>query len=310
MIRIIGILCIVVVSCSTQHIDTRSKKSDTELDKLKAQVLDLQGTVTQINNFVASDFTNCSTGLPDFETKICQIAQTATAEQQVIFSGQLQQVVKIFQTEIYGDDCINSVDPGCPVAGSILAEIDANDSQVSQNTNDIAQLQADVLQLQADLASINSRLNDFNGSGSSIEVVISGIEADILALESRIEAIEQIVNNGDVYRTYFICGDISNSGPVYEPILGTGDQLKFYGYINTGSQNGMGEIAEAGMSGDQYLETESNTKKCKFKIYDLTTSLKLCWKNTDRSANSAAIDTSCDSNNSFANPLVSCTCAN
>ena len=301
------LITILLLGCGHEKVNNRSHV-DTELEKLKKQIIELQGTVAQINSFVASDFSNCSASLPAFESKICQIAQTATAEQQVIFTGQLQKVVKIFQNEIYGEDCIDDTSPGCPVAGSILADI--ADIDVSGLEADIAQLQADVLQLQADLAGISSRLDDFNGSGTSIEAVIAGIDSDLLDLENRIETLEEAINQGDIYHTYLLCEDIADSGPAYEPILVTGDNTLIVAYMEGSSKNGMGVVAEAGITGTQYLETDSNTKKCNFAVYDLTSSLKVCWNNANRNANNSSIDNVCDSANNFTSPTGDCTCVN
>lgn len=304
------LISLTLISCGTEKSNTRTKKEDnSELEQLKQQVLNIAGTISQINSFVASDFSNCDNSLPPFEKKICNIAKTATAEQMVLFTGQLQEVSKIFQNELYGPDCISTADLGCPVAGSVTARIDEVEQNVSDALSDIAILQADLAALNGTLSSINGRLNNFNGSGSSIETIVTAIQADLLTLDSRLDTLENNVNNGDIYRTHLVCGDVVASGPAFEPALITGDNLRIMMYTVSGTSNGMGVIAEAGISGTQFLSTRANTRACNFKAYDRTTSVKLCWKNTDRSANSAAIDTACNAP-TFAAPLSTCTCVN
>lgn len=283
-------LVFMTVSCGTATVSRRH----TPLELLRQQILQLQGTIGQINSFIAGDFTDCVLTLPAFERKVCEIAQTATAEQQVEFFGQLQVVVKTFQDELYGVDCLDSVAVGCPVAGSILARADDLET-------DITSLLADVATLQATTSTLASRLDNFNGSGDSIETVLADLEAELDTLTST-------VTQGDIYQTHFVCHDNANVGPIFEPVLFTGDQQKLFAYINTTTKNGMGVVAEAGVSGDQVVTTEAATRDCTFKIYDLTTSLKLCWKNDDRSATGGDIDTACDSSNSFASPFSTCTC--
>lgn len=308
------LILILIVACGTERRNYRTNR-DSEVQQLKQMVLELQGTVAQIDAFTANDFSDCRSGLPAFEQKICQIAQTATAEQQVIFTGQLQEITKIFQTELFGDDCIDAVEVGCPVAGSVLERIETVETNMIDPTivadiqADIAQLQLDVSQLQGDLATLENRLNNFNGTGNSIEVVISGIESDISALESRVSDLEAAINDGDIYQTIMLCEDNAASGPVFEPVLMTGNLLEIYAYMRASNNKvGMGVLAEAGASGDQYLTTSGNTKKCKFKIYDLTTELKICWVNNDRKATTGEIDTECDSAGGFVSPTANCTC--
>ena len=284
---------VMLLSCGTVQTNKRVA-TNAGVERLRQQVFELAGTIAQINSFIASDFANCSTGLPAFEQKICEIAQTATAEQRVQFAGQLQTMVKTFQDELYGDDCINTVDVGCPVADSIT-------DRLATLTSDFVDLANDVAAMSTDLWNMQSRLDDFNGSGNSIEIVIGGLEADIAALEAA-------VTEGDIYQTHFVCHDNANVGPIYEPVLFTGDQQKLYAYINTTTKNGMGVVAEAGVSGDQFLTTEAATRDCNFKVYDLIVSLKLCWRNDDRNASSGDVDTECDSAGGFANPTSNCTC--
>lgn len=277
-----------------------------KIKELETTIMNLQGTIDQINAFVASDFSDCETGLPAFEEKICKIAKTAMAEGTVEYISPIQRMIKIFQDSLYGDDCMDTVTVGCPVEGSITEQF----TNIEDNSVIIAQLQTDVLQLQLDMNAIETRLDDFDGSGQTVEAVINGINTEIIAIDDRLNGIENAINNGDIYKTFFICDDIYESGPIYTRVEVTGDDTKVMAYLFSTSKNGMGVLAEAGISGNQYLQTKNNTRWCKFKIYDLVATVKLCWDNSDRKALESEIDTECDAANDFLNPTANCTCKN
>lgn len=299
------------IGCSSpSEKEDHRKPQNTDLEKIKQQVLALQGTLAQLTAFTASDFTSCAASLPPFQTLMCKIAQTATAEQQALFVGQIQQVMKVLQTELYGVDCIDATSPGCPVSGSVTARVTANETIIATQGSNITSLQASVTSLSATIATLTARLNNFNGSGSSVETIVTGIQSDIATLDSRLNTIEQTVNDGDIYKTFLICNNVSPTiGPAFEPILITGDNKKAVAYIVSSTSNGMGQVAKAGVTGNYFATTAASTKTCNFKIYDRTTTIKLCWNNTNRSATSAQIDTACNSP-TFASPTAACTCVN
>ena len=298
------VIALLLLGCGQKNVVDRRSKPDPEMDKLRTIVMELQGTVAQIDAFTENDFSDCSSSLPEFEKKICQIAQTATAEQRLEYTAQLADIVKIFQTELYGEDCIDTVEVGCPVTGSITDIIDDNDASVSQ-------LQSDVLALQSDMAALEARLDNFNGSGNSVETVISGIESDITAIDARVTALENTINNNTVFKAIAICRDIAASGPIYETVLLNGDRLSITAYIKTGTKSGLGVIKDYNDgNGDLYKTTSLNSKNCKFKIYETISNsdLNICWNNSNRNASEASIDTECDSANDFAAPTANCTC--
>lgn len=296
-----------LISCGSQ--DSVNYRKSTELHVLKTQVLALQGTVALIDAFSENDFSDCSNALPPFESKICRIAQTATAEQRVIFASQLGDMAKIMQVSLYGEDCTSEAEAGCPVPGSITADIADLVASSDDLQNDIAAIQAEVLQLQADIAAINSRLNDFNGSGSSVETVISNLQSDLTAIESRVDAVEAVLDSNVVYKTIFLCSDNSTSGPVFEAILMSGDRQTITAYMQDGSKRGLGKLKEVSDSqGNLFLTTALNTRACNFKIYEASGELKVCWSKTSRTINQASLDSLCDSGNNFANPGANCTC--
>lgn len=309
------IVCSVLFFCSggktSRQTTTVKPEDDTQIKQLKATILALQGTVDMINSFTESDYTNCSSNLPVFEQKICNIAQTSTAEQRLEFTAQLQQVVKVFQIQLYGTDCLSTTDIGCPKVGSVTSTLDILNTQVVAHDTAITVLQATLVTLQTSLAGINTRLNNFNGTSDSIELVINTIKSDVSDLKTRVASVEQQMQSNKVFESIYLCHDIINSGPIYEAILRNGDKTTITSYIDSGSRQGLGLFKAVGDSqGDLYTTTTLNTRTCSFKVYevDSNTKLKVCWKNTNRSATSADIDNTCDFVNNFATPLTSCTC--
>ena len=283
-----------------QKRDFRSDNSSEskEVRDLKNTILSLEGTVAMITAFVANDYSDCGTGLPAFETKICRIAQTANIEQIIALGGQLNRISAIMQESLYGPDCINDTDVGCPVTGSVMADLAAFDP------NDITTLQTDVGNLQMDVTALEGRLDNFNGSGNSIETVISGLDTDITNLESRVTAIETVLNGSDHWEWAWFCHDVTTV-TTQEPFAIRGDRLQLKYYVHS-TDNRMGTF-EAGTTGDLYTTTSTNPK-CKLKIYDLTTDIKICWNNSNRNATEVNINTECDSANSFTTPTANCTC--
>jgi hypothetical protein len=313
LMLLLMLFCVGCMGCGKP--ETINKRTDhhspqqEELDRLKDELLKLQGTIAQIDAFVANDFADCTSGLPAFETKICQISQTATAQERILYTQQLGEVAKVFQDEIYGEDCINTTDVGCPVADSMTSDIESIQVDIASNNSDVAQVVADI-------ATLNSNVSTLELELDAIEVRLTSAEAAIVALEnaqasilSRLDDLEEVVANGDIFKTYQLCGDIANSGPIYEAVLMSGDKSFITAFITTGSKSGLGVLRTANDGdGDTYHSTRVNTRKCKFNIYDDTTELKICWNNADRSAAQAEINTECDSANSFANPTLDCTC--
>lgn len=328
------------------------KKAQVEMQLLRNQVLSLQGTITMLNNFVASDFSSCTRALPPFEQKICQIAQTANGELLIKFKGQMGQWLKTLSDAYYGPDCYDTVGASCPATSSMLGRMSTVESDIatleaSQGANDsaISTLQGQVSTLQSDMTSVTgrvtaleNRLNDFDGSGSTIEVVIAGIDSDLTALTTTVSGIDTrlIVAEGKISglesdvgildgrvddmeealdpSSYFNVFDVCTGVPQYtrpESILVTGDWSKVVSYSSIDKDNeGLSTVFEG--DGSIFTNTTLSPKDCNFKIYDLGVGngLDVCWKNTQRNPNEAALDAVCDPNNDEdpADKLAACTC--
>jgi len=217
----IFVLLVLAFGCGSDYKDRRGTNSPpSELQVLKNKVFNLEASISTITNFVAGDFRDCSSGLPPFETKICQIAQTASAEQLIKIQGELAVIITEHQERLYGAGCETAEAAGCPIAGSIMAEL-------GSTTGDIATLQADVAALQADYTALDTRVSD----------------------------IEALVSGTDYYSWIFLCEDISLWR--HEPLLITGDRsiIRFY---TAGANNGMGQLSLG--DGDLYTQTNVNPK--------------------------------------------------
>jgi len=309
------------LSCGgTMTIDANQPPTteDKAIEQLRQAIFSLQGTVAHINAFTENDFSSCSASLPPLEVKICQIAQTATAEQQLLFISQLREMTSMFQNSLYGEDCVDEATVDCPAADSIVSDIAELESDVAINQLDIdaievqvAAIAADLATVESDVAALESRLDDFDGSGNSIETVISGVASDLADLESRVTELEDVTVSDKVFQAIALCEDIGVSGPVYESILLSGDGQRITAYIETGNKSGLGLLKEYGdAQGDMYASTTLNTRKCNFKVYENDSILELvvCWNNNNRKASESSIDAECDSTNDFASMTANCTC--
>jgi len=324
------VIFLFLASCGSDNkkvVIPSNKGSRSEIEILKNQIFALQGTVSQIDNFIASDFSDCNNNIPSFERKVCQIAKTATAEQSVIFKSQLAELSKILQTEMYGADCMPDYDPSteslimpasCPKAGSVLDDINVLDAQVSSNTvfigvlqTQMTSIQSTITSLQNSITSLENRLDNFNGSGSSIEAVLAQIDSDLSDLSDRVDDLETVLADAALYKDITVCADITSSGPFYETVLLQGDNTKITGYIQNGNKRGLGVVVQEG-SGSSYNYTTLNTRKCYYILYDfgIGNGVNICWNNTDRRASQSEIDDECDPNgdSDLSDKTANCTC--
>jgi hypothetical protein len=88
-----------------------------------------------------------------------------------------------------------------------------------------------------------------------------------------------------------MCAGDSAVGPIFEPILITGDKVKAYGYVKTGTAEGQGLFFKAG-DADKLFSTHISSKICNFKMYNNVgnTKIQSCWIIGNRSATAAQID--------------------
>lgn len=292
----------------SENVDKTSNISTEEVASLKATILSLQGTAAMIDAFSTGNFASCSSNLAAFEKKVCQIAQSETAEGNLQYFSTLADLSKMLQNQLFGENCITATDPGCPILGSVLSKLSAIEASSGSQATAITALQSSVATIQSQITGLNARLNNFNGTASSLETVITGMQTDITSIKSRLDTLERTLNPADLWKPILLCNNISDSGPVYESLLISGDNKQAVAYVSDGGRRGLAVVSTAGTTGNLMFITRLNTKVCNFKIYDrgATLGLKVCWKNTDRSAVAADIDAVCGTT---ANAITTnCTC--
>jgi hypothetical protein len=187
--------------------------------------------------------------------------------------------------------------------GSVLQRLELAEVELDQVQTAIASIGQELITMETTLDIIEDRLDNFNGSGDSLETVITDLNTLATDLDARVGALEQVVGGTEYYKWVFACFD-NPAVTVNEPLLLRGDNKEVRGYVSTVTQNGMGTIAVAGVSGHQFLTTNTSPK-CNLRIYDRTMHLRICWHRTQRTANAALIDAQCD----ILTPTVNCTCS-
>lgn len=276
----------------------KATSTSEELDSLKQRVKALELFASTYTAGVDNVFSDCNSLSVPLEKKICQVAQTATATQQMETKAQLATIAKEFQITLYGDNCTSEVAAGCPVAGSLIARITSAESDLSTAKSDISTIQGDITamkilegSLTTRVTALENRFDTFNGTASSIETIITGIQTDVGTLQTDVAAIQGVIVASKVLNQYLICGDNSVSGPVFELILISGDKTKAYGSIKNGLWYGLGLFFSAG-NANLFTTTHLNTRACNFKMYNNVgnTKIQACWINSNRSATAAQID--------------------
>lgn len=278
---------------TAKNLDTEKKIAD-----LQKQVDNLSLIANAFTAGIDNPFSDCDTVTNAMEQKICQIAQTFTSTQQLETRSQLGIMGKQFQTTLFGVDCINATDIGCPVTGSVTARLSAAETALANNTANITSINStlttintSITALQNRVTALEGRMNNFNGSGQTAEVFIAAIKTDVTTLQSQVADIQGTLSSSRLRYSFDLCGNDSSVGPTYEPILITGDKVKAYGYVKTGTAQGEGSFFKAG-DADALFTTHISSRTCNFKMYNNAgkTKIQACWINGNRSATSAQID--------------------
>lgn len=273
-------------------ITIRDRRTDTDLDSSSNEVQAIQKQIAYLAEVVSSfssssDFSTCNeVNLSALELHMCQIAQSATAEQQVLLAARLAELARVLQKSLYGDDCIPDsmgvLSGGCPLPGSIVYRLGSVDA-------DLVMLHAQVTSLISEIAALNLRLD-------SVESVITVINSTLASLDTRLDSVEATVSASDMLSIIEICDNITpTTGPVFEAFLISGDRAKLMAFVQTsGSKRGLSVLLSE-TDASLYTTTTLNTQACKFKVYTygLHLGLKVCWHKTNRSATEAQINTAC-----------------
>lgn len=197
-----------------------------ELSNLRNQIFALQGTQSQINALVLSDYSTCKALPTDGGStnnalikKICDVAQASTIESKVELQGQLATLSSFLSTQISDlQTRLDDFDAGQHKAdlygtGTSCATATAGSLcvQVATLTSSLATLDSRVTAAEGNITTLNSSVAAIN---SSLSTVVNGAMFEIT------------IGNENVL-----------AGPVYESLLRKGDRSRINGYINANSPN-------------------------------------------------------------------------
>ena len=295
------------VSCDSnksERILVTKQPSTTDQQVVEKQLTDLANRVQALELFTATytaggptAFSDCSV-LTASEKKTCQIATSVFDAGSQELRANLAAMAKEFQNTLYGTDCINTTDGGCPVAGSLLSNMAAAQANLATHSIDIAGIKSSIASMQTVETSLTSRvttlegrLNSFNGTAQSIETIITGIKGDITSLQNDVADLKGVISPSRMVNQYAVCGNIADAGPLYEVLLISGDKKNAYASVKNGSFYGTALFFKAGDT-DTAFPTHLGTKTCNFKMYNDTakTKVQACWVPTNRAATEAQIN--------------------
>lgn len=196
MKKIIAVSLLALVACGRQEYEAPAQQpSSSEVDSLREQVFALQGTVSQINSLVLSDWASCSTGgadtLTTLQQNMCRIAQAATVEARVKLRGEVAALVSSLEREVQDlqtaldsvassadlnqvkTDLYGSTSATCvaPIAGSVCARLNSAESRLTSLENTVNNPTTGVAALNTAVANINSQLSAVI-NGAMIEITV------------------------------------------------------------------------------------------------------------------------------------------
>ena len=208
---------------------TEEASKNPEIEKLRKQVLELTGTVTQINTLVLSDWATCATGgadtLSTLQQNICRIAQAATLEAKTQLKGELSAYVSEQKREI--NELSNRLD-------SV-----ASASDVSQIKTDLYG-NATGATCAAPLAgSVCARLNSIEGRLTALETTVNNPITGVAALNTAVAAINaqltQVMNGA--MQEITIGRENLLASPLYEAVLRNPARTRLTAYIDSTDGN-------------------------------------------------------------------------
>lgn len=269
-----------------------------QLNALTEKVRILELFASTYTTGAPTAFGDCDSLISASEKKICQIAKSVSDANSLEVKASLAAAAKEFQSTLYGDSCTSVVEVGCPVSGSVLANITSVQASLATNAASISSIQSTITSMQSVATSlatrvtaIENRFNSFNGTAQSIEIIVTGIRSDITSLQTDVAELKGLISPSRIVNQFLLCGDNTVSGPLFEIILISGDKANAYGTVKNGTYYGTALFFKAGDT-NLFTTTHLNTKACKFKMYNNVgnTKVQACWINSDRSATEAQID--------------------
>lgn len=179
---------------------------DPRIVQLQTEVEALQGTQTQINNFVAGEYDTCAAtgdGTAAFVQQVCKIAQSAAASLLTQLKGEMGTYDNWFKAQLQA------------VSDSVVA-------LTTQESTDVATLNASI-------TAINTQITTINSSITTLQSQMTSAQSAITALQTLTASISGTLNN--TISTLEIGTENVAAGPLYETIERRTDKTKIVGYV-------------------------------------------------------------------------------
>lgn len=200
-----------------------------DLERLKTQIADLQGTQSQINSLILSDWSSCAAGgsdaLTTFQQNICRISQAATIEETLKNRGAIAQMTQNLQNEIT----------------RLSDKLDATPS-----STDVNQLKIDLYgnstgaTCASPLAgSVCFKINDLVTRVTNLESTVNNPTTGVGALNTAVTNINSTLSsviNGAMLKITIGQENLS-AGPFYEDVLRNPNRSNITAYLEDISAN-------------------------------------------------------------------------
>lgn len=205
---VLAVAIVALISCGRQTTNERAQPNaeQTAITQLQNQVMALQGTVTQINNFTSNEYDTCNNtgdGTSAFVQQVCKIAKSASADDLVQLKGELGNYVNNLTIEIQA------------------AETSITAVQTQETT--------DVTAINAQIASINGQITTINSSLATLQTQMTNANTAITALQNTVNGITNTLNN--TLTDIEIGTENVGAGPLYETVERRTDKTKIVAYV-------------------------------------------------------------------------------
>ena len=232
------LLSILFYSCGrstkTEDVRTRETGTQAQIDNLKDQILQLQGTQAQINALVNSDFATCptsgNTANPLINT-MCKVAQYATNEQRVLLEGEIGTWTKMLGDQIQNLD-------------------DSLTNTTNQETSDVATINASITAINTSITSINANI-------ATLQTQMTSANTAIATLQTQINGAIGTINGA--MTTVSIGAENISAGPFFESILRSTDKSKVNAYVQASTQVALSNNALTATNGSTSIKITLTT---------------------------------------------------
>lgn len=195
--------------------------SNPDIDRLKTQILDLQGTQSQINALILSDYATCKASPTDggvtndaLVRKICEVAQASTVEAKIALKGELSNFITQLSSQI----------------ASVQDKLSGLAS-----ASDVAQIKTDLYGTgnscgTATAGSLCVRVSTLESSVTTLQSQMTSAQNAITAIQNQLTILSGTVANAMVDIT--IGNENVSAGPLYETVLRRADRSRINAYIS------------------------------------------------------------------------------